>query len=466
MVEGITKMIEPFASFLPDMDIAFNINDEARVAIPYDELQKYLRESQASAERGKSSSVKWSDRASSLVFNASDVKSPLLKIFENFSFTKTMRRHGSISCPPSSLARQSPSWDSRVHCALCAWPHSFGPFLSNWTLSASPCHQPDLSSLHGFYLSPSAYKPTHQLIPVFSQSRPDGYADIRYPSAWNYDDKVAYAPSEAHPDPPWVAKNNTLFWHGSTTEGFSSEGSGAWMGMVRQRLAHLAQNATTPALALLRAPGDPSRFTYQSATGRTLPAHPSLQPHGFDIDVRLTPQFTPCDALGGECIARCYGGDCVAQAREFGPAINTSGIDFQAHWRHRFLLDVDGAGFSGRFLPFLRSRSVPLKSALAREWWDARVTAWRHFVPIDLRLHGLWSTVAYFAGGYGAEVDRMKGGPRDRGERIAEAGREWANRALRKEDMDIYFFRLLLEWGRLTDDRRDELGFWIGEARE
>ena len=44
------------------------------------------------------------------------------------------------------------------------------------------------------------------------------------------------------------------------------------------------------------------------------------------------------------------------------------------------------------------------------------------------------------------------------GARIAENGREWANRVLRKEDMEIYFFRLLLEWGRLTDDDRDSIG--------
>jgi len=30
---------------------------------------------------------------------------------------------------------------------------------------------------------------------------------------------------------------------------------------------------------------------------------------------------------------------------------------------------------------------------------------------------------------------------------------------LRKEDMEIFMFRLLLEWGRLTDDDRDEIGF-------
>lgn len=49
----------------------------------------------------------------------------------------------------------------------------------------------------------------------------------------------------------------------------------------------------------------------------------------------------------------------------------------------------------------------------------------------------------------------------DEGERIAEQGREWAQKVLRKEDMEIYFFRLLLEWGRLTDDDRDTIGFMI-----
>ena len=89
--------------------------------------------------------------------------------------------------------------------------------------------------------------------------------------------------------------------------------------------------------------------------------------------------------------------------------------------------------------------------------------AWKHFVPQDLRLHGLWSTLAYFAG-----VDGVVQGRRYKmeehlkeGEEIALAGREWAGKVLRKEDMEIYFFRLLLEWGRLTDDRRTELGFAI-----
>ncbi|EDN08295.1 predicted protein [Histoplasma mississippiense (nom. inval.)] len=196
-------------------------------------------------------------------------------------------------------------------------------------------------------------------------------------------------------------------------------------------------------------------------------------------------------------------------------------------------MDADGAGFSGRFLPFLQSRALPFRTGLFRQWLDSRLTVWYHFVPIDIRLHGLWSTLAYFSGARqvgdsatpwpspNTNKDSRKNGdgqakkhgdakqkppsrmmmmmmmmmgkkkrnnkneipnssdtiadsnsntnqkilmePHTReGEFIAEEGRKWAEKALRKEDMEIYMFRLLLEWARLTDDKRDRLGFqWI-----
>jgi hypothetical protein len=30
---------------------------------------------------------------------------------------------------------------------------------------------------------------------------------------------------------------------------------------------------------------------------------------------------------------------------------------------------------------------------------------------------------------------------------------------MREADAEVYLFRLLLEWGRVVDDRREELGF-------
>ena len=44
-------------------------------------------------------------------------------------------------------------------------------------------------------------------------------------------------------------------------------------------------------------------------------------------------------------------------------------------------------------------------------------------------------------------------------ERLAEQGREWAGQSLRNEDLEVYYFRLLLEYGRLIDDARYEIGF-------
>lgn len=120
----------------------------------------------------------------------------------------------------------------------------------------------------------------------------------------------------------------------------------------------------------------------------------------------------------------------------------------------------------------MHSRSLPFKAGVFREWWDDRVTAWAHFVPVDVRGQGLWGTLGYFAGVRGslasegeAEGAGKKGlwidvPPHEvEGEEIAERGRRWAGQVLRKEDMEIYFFRLLLEWGRLTDDGRDGIGF-------
>ena len=42
---------------------------------------------------------------------------------------------------------------------------------------------------------------------------------------------------------------------------------------------------------------------------------------------------------------------------------------------------------------------------------------------------------------------------------IASQSREWAQHALRNEDLDIYLYLLLLEYGRIIDDNRDSIGY-------
>ena len=445
MVEGVIAMLKDFVEWLPDMDLAFNINDESRVAIPYDVLENYRSIGEKAGRLDVGKDTRWSnDRTQT--WPSKEEPPPSQSRFKDFSFTNTFYSHGSVACPRSSPARRDHIWDSRAFYNAYLTPHSIGPFVSNWTLAASPCHQPDLANLHGFYLCPAAFKTATELLPVFSQSKAHGYADILYPSPWNYMDKVKYDPSSTDPTPkdldlPFSQKKNTLFWRGATSEGLSNYGT--WKGMMRQRLVHLANNATFSVPILLPHRSKHGNFRYEYLSSTLLASHPYLKNLTLDISI-----------VDG--IARCSGPDCTDQESEFSFA---SPVEFQSHWQNRYLMDVDGAGFSGRFLPFLKSKSLPFKAALFREWHDSRITAWKHFVPIDLRLHGLWSTLGYFGGGWGDTSDGSEDTRLREAEKIAEEGREWAGKVLRKEDMEIYFFRLLLEWGRLTDDRRDEIGF-------
>ena len=149
---------------------------------------------------------------------------------------------------------------------------------------------------------------------------------------------------------------------------------------------------------------------------------------------------------------RCYGYDCDLQNRKLR---FSSPVAFQEHWRFKYLFDLDGAGFSRRFLHFLESRSLVFRVAAFRQWFDERLTAWVHFVPVDGRLLDVWDLLAYF-GGTRTNVEK---GHTVEAEKIAGDGRKQAAQVLRKEDMEVYMFRLLLEWGRIVDDQRNEMGF-------
>ncbi|KKZ60179.1 hypothetical protein EMCG_05101 [[Emmonsia] crescens] len=516
MIEGIAKMINPFSQYLPDMDIAFNLNDECRVAVPWRNINALRNSVKSHKPPGTDKLIgSWSENRASTWGLSESPKKRAQQLFIDASFQRVYDLVGRSVCPPSSKAETSFIWDQRNICLDCASPHSLEQFLSDWTLASDICHQPDLASLHGFYLSPSALKVSQSLLPIFSQSKVSGFNDILYPSSWNYIDKVIYGPTAEHPDPPYSEKQSTLFWRGTTSEGYSS--AGQWKGMARQRIVHLANNHSSNPVSILlpsssSSKDNPTFYKYTNIPFSKIPEALNLQTSIF---------------LAGQ-ITRCNLPDCNFQRAEFRLGSST---DFQEHWKYRFLMDADGAGFSGRFLPFLQSRSLPFRTGLFRQWMDGRLTAWYHFVPIDIRLHGMWSTLAYFSGARAADSNagpipgtnkhnknngdgegnkggsakqkspRMKimtkkkknnnndnnnnedinikdGGnikrnanknqkilmePHAReGEFIAEEGRKWAEKALRKEDMEIYMFRLLLEWGRLTDDRRDELGFQVG----
>jgi hypothetical protein len=252
-------------------------------------------------------------------------------------------------------------------------------------------------------------------------------------------DKAVYNASR---DMPYSEKYSTVFWRGATSEGYAIRGT--WQGMQRQRFVHMLNYIDSSSTINLFLPNKVNGMGYSQQRTQI-----SQITSSTNISVAFVDEPT-----------RCFGPNCDIQRLEFS---FRPSIDFQHHWKYKYLFDLDGAGLSGRFLPFLESRRLVFRVAAFRQWFDERLTAWKHFVPVDGRLHDVWHLIGYFAGTEKAEKGSGNGHSLE-GERIAEEGREWAGKVLRKEDMEIYMFRLLLEWGRVVDDRREEIGFVLPKA--
>lgn len=128
-------------------------------------------------------------------------------------------------------------------------------------------------------------------------------------------------------------------------------------------------------------------------------------------------------------------------------------LSLQQQFDYKYLPDIDGNSFSGRYRGFLLSNSVPIKATLFREWLDLRLVPWLHFVPMSNAFHDFYAIMEYFFG-YGSIPSHD-----EEAKLIAEAGRRWGEKVLRREDQEVYMFRLLLEYARVLADDRDELGF-------
>jgi Glycosyl transferase family 90 len=125
------------------------------------------------------------------------------------------------------------------------------------------------------------------------------------------------------------------------------------------------------------------------------------------------------------------------------------------------VIDLPATSYSSNdFLSVLRSSSLPIRATFYRSWLDSRLVPWLHFVPMNNHFDDLYRLMEYFLG-CPASICGGKAvkGHDAQAQKIANAGRDWAAKVARNVDMEIYVFRLLLEWARVTDDKRHRLGF-------
>lgn len=458
MTDSIEKMMEPFIQYLPDMDFVINLADECRVLPPYEDVWDLRSKGRAAqnkvAQRWKdlqeNTNVEgggfrtWTNNTEWPQDFAEPRKNPGGSFAASSHFVETIRKQLyykwiADACPPESVARKSRWWDWSTLCMDCIEPHSElttgGAVMARNPPPGGICYQPDLAYLNGFIRS-QTQATTKTLLPIFSQARVDGFADILFPSPWNFVDKTEYREDT---DMEWGRKGNSLFWRGSSSDGIASDGG--WKGFLRARAVHESYQ-------------EARKGSHDAITSR--------------VNVSFAGEIHKCDSpdCGQEFeMFNLWSGAVKPEGEtEDGEGVNDlnrASAPFEEHWRHRHLLDMDGAGFSGRFIPFLESHSLPHRAALFLAWFDERLQEWQHYVPVDTRLgRGFWAVLDFLSS---SEVVVDDAGFRQTGdemaERIAEQGRDWAKRALRKEDMQIYMFRLLLEYGRVVSDDREALAY-------
>ncbi|KAI8724724.1 hypothetical protein NCS52_00042100 [Fusarium sp. LHS14.1] len=438
-LDHLVASINKFAKFLPDLLFPVNLEPTPRIIPSWENAKGQNRAdltpivnliSKRSVDGGNETEEVLDSRASTheSVFGQGDSPYPLTS-------PSDYRQMQVEACPPGSKTRITPHWNIGEFCSDCVRRHSKGQVLVNWEHSLEYCSQPDLKYLHGMSLSSPHAEPIRQLLPLFGGSKTEPFQDILIPLPRPFDSK---------PDMKWDfdRRYDAMFWRGQTGQGPISDQ--ALRGNHKFRLLHLLGNQNPHDKVTMILPTTKDNTKYQH---ERVPVTEANLATPFSVGMN---NYTGC--LGPNCalVNQTYG--IVDEAQDQDPL----------EYRFILLLDEDG-GPSPDLVRTLRSGSVPMVSTLFRTWCTDRLMPWLHFVPIDTRYQGLHTTLLYFVGTHkraylnGRDTD-MKARAKD-ARWIALQGARWAAQALGERDMDVYLFRLLLEWGRLVDDKRDEIGY-------
>ncbi|KAI9727448.1 MAG: capsule-associated protein CAP1 [Cirrosporium novae-zelandiae] len=399
-------MIQDFVRYLPDMDIPFNIHDEPRVIVPHEDLSRMVRiakdEMLPAAFATENPRNAFSKRPDDMN-DGTRVEEYKTTRFNYFAHQATWS-NSKLSCSPDTPSR---GLEENAPDNFTAYSYGELGFVYNKTSFSDICISPSLKDHYGFFDRPNAFNIVHDLFPVFSQSKISSFADILYPSPWYWYGKVTYEESK---DPAWKDKQDKMYWRGSTTGGFSRDGG--WRRQHRQRFVQKV-NALDETKILENTNADgPSEWKVKRV---------KRQDYKEIFDVHFSH------------VGQCDPGDCDAQKEYFEIA---PPADFQDAWTSKYLVDIDGNAFSGRFYAFLESKSLVYKVALFREWHEEWLKPWVHYIPLSLHGDEYLESVRYFD----REYEGKEAAPR-----MAEQGTQWAKKALRNEDLETWFFRLLLE---------------------
>jgi hypothetical protein len=434
------KMINKFQHTLPDMDFAINARAEGRVLVPW-EYRNYpnitRQESSVSVPDWKGAGSVW----------------------------EAYRR----VCPPGSAARRlmrsmqatGSNGTNNYFRPSESFPGPDFTFTRDIAGKFSFCDNPSAHVMQGHFFSDWRTVPT--LYPILSPAKGLGFGDIKIPSHYYYgttrrytygwDDVNLELKRLDSMEIPWEKKDNKIFFRGANTGGGSSP-RGFSPYYQRHRFVQLANTTSETNRTIVFAdPPSSTNFVYASV--------PIASLNQEIMDVAFVSSIDHDSYPGGL--------DQQVQDYRFDDA-----AVLNDHWAHKYLLDLDGMSYSGKFFAFLGSDSAVIKSGVYQEFFSDWIQPWLHYIPLSTSYAEIYNIHAFFSGGTADALvtvnSTMQGVPRTqrvpldgdrRLRRIARAGKNWKNTIGRQVDMDAYVYRLCLEYARLSADNRDTMDFTL-----
>ncbi|RYP02583.1 hypothetical protein DL765_010725 [Monosporascus sp. GIB2] len=430
-----TDLVNEAAKWLPDLDMPINYMDEPRLLVPWEEVNNLVKEATERARVVPPDEAIQQFSGPPKAGNVPEVAKPDWQGPGSAGFWDLARD----ACPPNAPGRNVTALKdySFPPDVPPDWRPSFSEagFVSNFTASLDPCWQPHLRGMHGTFVEPISISTSKNLFPLFSGCKLPMNNDILIPGAMYLANDAMYSGGNSH-GPPWEQKKGGVIWRGVGSGGRNKEEN--WTRFQRHRLVEMLNGTTIKKVVH----GDQSR-------PMTFEMDPTLQGYNLSLAIGGLGDWLLKTADVGFVDLLCFPADanCTYVTPYFHPVDK---VPMEQQFQQKFIPDVDGNSFSARFRALLLSTSLPLKATIYTEWHDDRLQPWLHFVPLDNTFQDLYAVLDFFTrDAKGDAAARM----------IAEAGKSWGERVLRRHDMMLYVWRLLLEFARVSDVNRDQLGY-------
>lgn len=496
------SMIQQLEHLLPDVDLAINEMDESRLLVPWEKINEYM----TIAAKTK----RWAPPTPA---------APVITVYGTLNTSTLMDDRPSVddhwitsgnywniareACPPDSAARTAELDSDFSTPAVFPSGYPYGTdatqgYVKNWTSAKDPCLHPHLRNLHGTFIEPLSLSTSTDLFPLFGGSKLPMNNEILLPAAMYWTDDEFYSGGDVHFD--WKEKREGIIWRGSATGGRHRESN--WRRFQRHRFVSMTNASQLVAEQTAHIAAEEAKVAHAADVSALAADASALAPHNFPLEsLTLYNLSTSAFALASATTmdAAFVHMVCFPSLPDNAPwcpytdpfyAIAPA-MPMREQYRYKYLPDLDGNSFSGRYRGFLRSNSLPIKATVYSEFHDSRLLPWHHFVPMDNTYVDFFGLVDYFLGApdapplepVGMDGRRHRASAREKrtsvqnsaaaaavvnrghddvAHAIARQGAEWAAQTLRKQDMLVYVYRLLLEYARVSGEERERMG-WVGD---